>query len=634
MQPSFDLVLSAATPVPLVEAALSIGRALSAAGHDVRAVEDALPAAEKGRVLLVVAPHEVLPYLDVGGREVADSLARSVLVSTARPSSPEWAWTLDHAVDAGAVLDISDAGVTAFAAAGVTAHRFRLGYDAANDFSAGSLQGRPLDVVFLGTSTARRQRLLAAAAPFLSHHDIDLRLVDGVPNRASAISGFVSGADKYRLLASSKIALNLHPDEDPLFEWLRARDALANGCLLVSELSSGATPLDPGRHFVSIDHAHLGSALDRLLSEPERLEAIRAEGAAFFREGVQLSREVEVVVEQARSVPDERRSPSRAREQTDADTVLPVVPDGGPDDPMYTAMLRQNAVLKRLFIEIRSLRREVAHVRHVVEEPGEPLVRTTSTPGWDSQEQRDVTVIVTLHNYGRFVREAISSALDSRDVRVEVVVIDDRSTDEGPVEVRSLMDERPDSAVLLLEQRVNTGVQRARNLAFEHARAPFAFVLDADNVIYPRGIHKLHERLLQDSNAAFAYGIIERFDDEGSVDLMGVEGWDERRLARSHYIDAMALVRVDAWREVGGYVTDPALELGWEDYDLWLNFASHGYRGVHVREIVARYRVHGISALAVTTLDTSELLSRLQARHSQFFRHVADGVFRESPGEH
>lgn len=87
----------------------------------------------------------------------------------------------------------------------------------------------------------------------------------------------------------------------------------------------------------------------------------------------------------------------------------------------------------------------------------------------------------------------------------------------------------------------------------------------------------------------------------------------------------MALIRVDVWREVGGYVTDPALELGWEDYDLWLSFASHGYRGLHVREIVGRYRVHGISSLAITSLDTSELKQRLQERHSRFFRSVTNG---------
>ena len=199
-------------------------------------------------------------------------------------------------------------------------------------------------------------------------------------------------------------------------------------------------------------------------------------------------------------------------------------------------------------------------------------------------------------------------------------MIDDRSADDGPGVVHALMQDDPmprsgssnsESTQACSERAISPSRRRDPHLPSCSTRTISSI---------PRGIAKLRDGLARDPEAAFAYGIIERFNDEGSLGLMGLEGWDERRLARSHYIDAMALVRVDAWREVGGYVTDPALELGWEDYDLWLNFASHGYRGVHVREIIGRYRVHGVSSLAITTLDTDDLMGRLQARHSRFFR--------------
>lgn len=626
---AFDILLSGSTSLPVVEAALGIGRALTGLGHETAIVEDRLPPSRPGRVTVTLAPDEVYPHLDAAGAAIDEHLARAVLITTARPSAPEWSTALRYAAGALAVLDVSDAGVAAFATAGIPVQRFRLGYDPAIDRGGGGVATRPLDVVFLGTSTPRRLRLMAAAAPYLTRHDTDLRFADGLATRLEPVTGFVSGEAKLDLLARAKIVMNLHPGDDPLFEWLRAHEALANGCLFVSELSSGATPLDPGRHFVSVDHGHLGATIHRLLAEPDRLEEIRAAGATFFREHVRLEDSARLIVEAAGAATAGRR----ARRQP-VPSAEPPVADGSPAatdperapaiDPLHAAAMRQNAVLKRLFVEIRGLRREVAHVRHAVEEPGAPLVEATATPGWEAAPAADVSVIVSLYNYGRFVREAIESALASEAVAVEVIVIDDRSTDDGPTVVRAIMAERPGAAIMLLEQRVNTGVQRARNLAFEHARAPHAFVLDADNVVYPRGLAKLRGALDDDPRAAFAYGIIERFGEDGSLGLMGLEGWDARRLARSHYIDAMALVRVDAWREVGGYVTDPSLELGWEDYDLWLNFASHGYRGVHVREIVGRYRVHGISSLAITTLDTDDLRGRLQARHSRFFRAVSD----------
>lgn len=626
--PRIDLVTAATHPLPVIELAHSIRHALVAGGVDVELIEETLPTATPDRVAVVIAPHEVPSAFEMEPRELQRRLARTILVSTARPSSAGWRRSLPLAHLAGAVLDISDAGVTAYASVGIQARRLRLGYDPTIDRSTGGIETRPLDVVFLGTSTPRRQRVIAAAARHLSRRDIDLRFTLGPARGSTPISNYVAGVEKHELLASAKIVLNIHPDDDPLFEWMRAQVALSNGCLLVSELSSGATPLDPGRHFVSVDHGHLGGTIDRLLDEPERLEEVRALGARFFREQVRLVDEVQIVSDVAAILPD-RPAGRRPATAPDADEVEGTghEPDEAAttEDALQSTIQRQNAVLKRLFVEIRNLRREVAHVRHAVEDPGEPLVRSTSTPGWEKGGAREVSVIISLYNYGRFVREAVESALASQDVGIEVIVIDDRSTDDGPEVIHRLMRDRPDEAILFLEQRVNTGAQRARNLAFAHARGPYAFVLDADNNVFPRGIAKLRDALARDPEAAFAYGIIERFGEDGGIDLMGLEGWDERRLAESHYIDAMALIRVDAWREVGGYVTDPALELGWEDYDLWLSFASHGYRGLHVREIVGRYRVHGISSLAITSLDTSELKQRLQERHRRFFRSVTNG---------
>jgi hypothetical protein len=105
---------------------------------------------------------------------------------------------------------------------------------------------------------------------------------------------------------------------------------------------------------------------------------------------------------------------------------------------------------------------------------------------------------------------------------------------------------------------------------------------------------------------------------------MNTSGWDPSLLAQEPYIDAMALVRVDGWRQVGGYVTEQSLELGWEDYDLWLSFAMAGFHGAYVREIVGRYRVHGVSSLTMTTLDTHELMAKLRERHRPFFAAVTE----------
>jgi hypothetical protein len=91
--------------------------------------------------------------------------------------------------------------------------------------------------------------------------------------------------------------------------------------------------------------------------------------------------------------------------------------------------------------------------------------------------------------------------------------------------------------------------------------------------------------------------------------LMNTQVWNRDRLARGNYIDAMALIRKQCWRDVGGYSD---MLHGWEDFEMWCSFAEQGWHGVQVPEILAKYRVHNASMLQAHTnrFGTLKRLSR------------------------
>ena len=630
--PTVHLLLSSATKTPVVELTTTVGTVLRELGCAADVLYDELPAEDSDDPIVVVGPHDVYPHLVAPDPDaVSRSLARTTLICCDRPFTAEWRASLRQAVSARAVLHVSELGSIALRRHGIPALNFQLGYHESLDAGAGPGTERPLDVVCLAALTPRREQVLAEAAPVLAAHDVDLRLVGSPSTPARPALGSVWGDAKRQLLAAAKVSLNVHPDDDFAFEWLRALDALCNRSVLVSEESVGFSPLVPGRHFVSGTATSLPLLLDHVLRDPDQLEAIREEAYAFVREELPLRRSVEGMLEVA-TTPVEPRPPRRlprlprledldARADGQDGTNGDVSSSSSASDEVLQLIAKQNAVLKKLFFDLRAARREVAKVSRLVDDPSAPLVETT-TNGMDRGVTPDVTVVVTVHNYARYVRSALASVIASHGVDLEVIVVDDASTDDSVSVVRAVIAEHPEVPMMLLAQRLNTGVQRARNLALSHARAPYAFILDADNVIYPYALRKLWSRLRDDPGAGFAYGIIERFMEGRGVGLMGTHPWDRSHLAREHYIDAMALIRVDAWRQVGGYVSDPSMELGWEDYDLWLSFATQGLYGVHVREIVGRYRVHGVSALTMTTLDTANLMGRFRDRHAAFFNSI------------
>jgi Glycosyltransferase like family 2 len=624
MAAALDILLGPHSSLPSAELARAIEAELQELGRAGRTVHDRLRQPSSDLATLVIAPHEVLPHVDADQERLAAFLQRSVLLVLAHPTSAAWAASLPYVEHAGALLHVSDAGIAAFKRLGRRARRFPLGYHRAFDRWGGADTPRTVDVAFLGTLTPRRSRLLAQAAGVLSRRSVELRLPERPATAADRAPDFLGGDAKLDLLARTRVLLDLHADEEEVCAWLRAVQAIANGCIVVAESAGDVSPLQPELHLVQTRPGQAHLAVDALLDDAERLERLRFEAYRFLRDELPLRQSVEPVLALADDLP--RAAHTRRRRPSPSSSAREPTPATPPDerfDRLFEQVAKQNAVLKKLFLDLRLLRRQVAQVSHALSEPERPLVASTRTPAAEVDGfQPDVTVVISLYNYARFVREALASAVASEAVTVEIVVVDDASTDGSSRVVRAFMDEHPHAAVTLVEQRVNTGAQRSRNLAFSLGRAPMAFVLDADNVVYPSGIAKLRAALEADPGAGFAYGLMERFSEHASLDLMNTSAWDKERLAQEPYIDAMALVRVDCFKQVGGYVTEQTLELGLEDYDLWLSFAMAGFHAAYVREIVGRYRVHGVSSLTMTTLDTDELMAKLRERHAPFFASV------------
>ncbi len=205
-----------------------------------------------------------------------------------------------------------------------------------------------------------------------------------------------------------------------------------------------------------------------------------------------------------------------------------------------------------------------------------------------------VTVAVSLFHYERFLPDCLHSVLRQRHETIELIVVDDHSTEDGSIDVAlGWLERHADrfARALLLRHTRNQGLAQARNTAFAHARGAAVFVMDADNEIYPRAIGRLHTAM-ETSGAAVTYTQLELFGAKRTIGLADI--WQPEWLRHGNYVDAMSLISRRAWRDVGGYTH---IEGGWEDYDFWCKLIEQGYRAAFVPEILCRYRVHRTSML-------------------------------------
>ena len=192
-----------------------------------------------------------------------------------------------------------------------------------------------------------------------------------------------------------------------------------------------------------------------------------------------------------------------------------------------------------------------------------------------------VSVVVTCHNYGRYVGSAIESALAQTHRPLEVIVVDDGSTDDTRTEVDSF-----GSSVSYVYQG-NQGVIAARNAGIRKVRGEFCVFLDADNLLAPTYVAEALP-LLDDQSVAFVYTQMEYFGREQGVSAF--PEFDAEELTRWNYVDASALIRSAVFREVtfDGYFAE-----GYEDWDFFLSLVERGYRGRLLDKPLLRYRKHG-----------------------------------------
>jgi glycosyltransferase involved in cell wall biosynthesis len=196
-----------------------------------------------------------------------------------------------------------------------------------------------------------------------------------------------------------------------------------------------------------------------------------------------------------------------------------------------------------------------------------------------------VALLVPCHGEGRLIAEAVHSVAE--DEPVELVVVDDASTDEATV---ATLRELESEGVRVLRLPRNVGVAEARTIALRATAAPYVFPLDADDVLVPGSLAAMADRLDQDPGAAACYGDYEEFGAQEGLRSVPAE-IDPYRVAFSNEWGA-PLLRRSVLEEIGGWLPDgeSGRDFPYEYWHVWMSLAERGARGIHTGRGFVTYR--------------------------------------------
>jgi glycosyltransferase involved in cell wall biosynthesis len=182
-----------------------------------------------------------------------------------------------------------------------------------------------------------------------------------------------------------------------------------------------------------------------------------------------------------------------------------------------------------------------------------------------------ISVLMAVHDGAPWVKDAVASVLAQTLADLELIVLDDGSTDATPALLSGLADRR-----LRVERRPRAGLTRALNTALGLARAPIVARLDADDVALPERLARQVAFLDAHPEVGVLGSAAREVDAEGRevriVRPPADDGALRRELIRRNpMVHSTVAMRRRVVEAVGGYDTRFAVA---QDYDLWIRLAA------------------------------------------------------------
>ena len=228
-----------------------------------------------------------------------------------------------------------------------------------------------------------------------------------------------------------------------------------------------------------------------------------------------------------------------------------------------------------------------------------------------------ITVLIPVRDAATTVGEALACLRQQRDVALQVVAVDDGSTDDSLAVLQRIAADWPDLEVVEQGRR---GVPAAREAGRRMARAPWIGRMDADDLCPPERLRVLHD-MAEERQLDVVGSQLDAFGDVSSA-MVAYLQWqntllDHDSIVRERFVEsplahATALIRAERLERVGGWNPDASWS---EDIDLWYRLVEEGARFGKVPRVLYQWRQHPAQATRVDARCSSDQMRACKAHY-------------------
>ncbi|MCB2200832.1 glycosyltransferase [bacterium] len=220
-------------------------------------------------------------------------------------------------------------------------------------------------------------------------------------------------------------------------------------------------------------------------------------------------------------------------------------------------------------------------------------VRLHPNAAWEKMANPRLSVILPCYNYSSYLPEAVASVFDQGVEDVELIIINDGSTDDSLDVALNLASLFENQAVLVIDQENQGQPAISRNNAIHHARGSYILPLDADDVFAENAfIAMLSSMEKSDKKWTIVTASMQRFGTDD--DRWTVVPFDSNNMLRRNQIPYCAMYPKALWEKLGGYNTNVP---GYEDWDFWIGALTEGAHFLILPMVHLLYRETSVNSM-------------------------------------
>ncbi|WP_215224263.1 glycosyltransferase family 2 protein [Echinicola shivajiensis] len=236
-----------------------------------------------------------------------------------------------------------------------------------------------------------------------------------------------------------------------------------------------------------------------------------------------------------------------------------------------------------------------------------------------------VSIVIPCFNQGIHLRETVNSVLASTYSNIELIIVNDGSTDNSLQLAKEIQKDHPQ--VILIDQE-NGGVSSARNTGIESSTGEIILPLDGDDLISPNYISEAVKVLISQPEVKVVYCDGIKFDETGQKEWK-LKPFSRHQLAKDNMIFNAGLFRKSDWQKAGKYSVEMRT-MGREDWEFWIKMLKNEGEVHKLPFIGFFYRLHPASKRKKTSTreKKKERIDFLNSRHMDFFQRELNGPLR------